>query len=371
MSMRNMARNLAFTLMTLTPLLAAVPAHAAGSLAGTAITYLATVNYSVGGVAQPVVESSPTGNATPGAGKGTNTQFLVDNKVNLSLIETDSLPANTSPGLTKTGTANAVAVYKLTNTGNSAQGYIFGVTQPALNTSLFGHNSSFNMANTNAVVSGAACTLATTTTPVYAGEATTAVATLNPDSCVYVLVLGDTPTGLPNGAAAIVTLTATTTTAGTSTPVVATAGADTPGAVDIVFADGTAGGHVTQVAGDGKAFDEDEYFVIAPALTVAKTSAVVSDPFNGTTNPKSIPGATMGYTVTVTNAAGGAAATSVVVADAIPTNTTYVPGTITLNGVAVADGTAYSAGPPATVSVTSASLAAGATATVTFRVTIN
>jgi len=372
MSMRYTARNLAFCVLALTPLLAAAPAQAAGTVAGTAITNLATVNYSVGGVAQPVIESSPTGNTTAGAGKGTATQFLVDNKVNLSVVETDQLPANTSPGLTKTGTANAVAVFKLTNTGNNPQGYIFTVTQPATGTSLFGHASSYTAPNATAVVSNAACTSATTTTPTYAGETATAVSTLAPDACVYVMVTADTPAGLPNGAAAIVTLTATTTTAGTATPVVATATADDPTKVDIVLADSANAVHgLTQVAGDGKAFDEDEYFVVAPALTVTKTETTVSDPVNGTTNPKAIPGATMSYTVTVANATGSAIATNVVIADAVPANCTYVPNTVTLNGVAVADGTAYSAGPPATVSVTSASLAAGATATLVFRVTIN
>jgi len=373
MSMRFTARKLAFTVLLLTPLLAVLPAHATGTLAGTSITNLATVNYSVGGVAQPVIESSPTGNSTSGAGKGTATAFLVDNAVNLSVIETAGAPINTSPGLTQTGTANGVTAFKLTNTGNNPQGYIFAVTQPALGTSLFGHASTFNMTATTAVVSGAACTLATTTTPTYNAttDTATAVSTLAPNSCVYVLVLGNTPNGLANGAAAIVTLTATTTTAGTTTPVVASAGADNPNAVDIVFADGTAGGHVAQIAGDAKAFDEGEYIVVAPALTVTKTEATVSDPVAGTTNPHAIPGAVMQYTVTVANAAGGTTATNVVIADAIPGNCTYVPGTITLNGTAVADATGYTAGPPATVSVTQASLAAAANAILVFRVTVN
>ena len=41
--------------------------------------------------------------------------------------------------------------------------------------------------------------------------------------------------------------------------------------------------------------------VAAQPLTMSKTSAVTSDPVNGTTNPKQIPGARTAYTVTVTN----------------------------------------------------------------------
>jgi uncharacterized repeat protein (TIGR01451 family) len=366
--MRITARTLALALAVLTPLLlAALPANAAGTAAGQSIANRATVNYSVGGVAQPAIGSSPTGNTS---GAGSDTSFVVDNKVDLSLLETNTAPANTSPGLTASGTANAVAVYKLTNTGNNAQGYTFGVTQP-VGGSLFGHTDSFDMTNTRAVVSAAACALATTTTPTYnAGTDTaTSVPTLNADSCVYVIVLGDTPNGLANGAAAIVRLTATTVAAGTLAPISETATADTSG-IDIVFADSAVGAHVAQVARDAKAFDDDEYFVIAPALTVTKTSAVISDPFNAAVNPKAIPGATMEYTITVANAAGAATATAVTLADVIPANTTFVPGSITLNAVAVPDATGYNAG-TSTVSVTSATLNAGATATLKFRVTIN
>jgi uncharacterized repeat protein (TIGR01451 family) len=368
MSIRITARNLAFALAALTPLLTALPAQATGTAAGTSIANRATVNYTVGGVAQPAIGSSPTGNSS---GAGADTTFVVDNKVDLSLIETDTAPANTSPGLTTTGTANAVAVFKLTNTGNFAQGYTFGVTQP-VGGSLFAHTDTFDLANTKAVVSGAACSTATTTTPTYnsATDTATTVPTLNADSCVYVIVLGDTPNGLANGAAAIVRLTATTVAAGTLAAISDSSGSPDSSGVDIVFADSATGVHVAQVARDGKAFDDDEYFVIAPALTVTKTSAVISDPFNLAVNPKAIPGATMEYTVTAANAAGAATANAVTLADVMPANTTFVPGSITLNAVAVSDAAGYNAGTK-TVSVTTATLAASATATLKFRVTIN
>lgn len=62
-------------------------------------------------------------------------------------------------------------------------------------------------------------------------------------------------------------------------------------------------------------------------LTIAKTSSVVSDPVNGTANPKAIPGATMRYCLLVTNS-GGASASAVSVADALPATLAFVPGSL-------------------------------------------
>lgn len=62
-------------------------------------------------------------------------------------------------------------------------------------------------------------------------------------------------------------------------------------------------------------------------LTIAKTSSVVSDPVNGTTDPKAIPGATMRYCILVTNNGSGTA-TGINIADALPASTTFVPGSL-------------------------------------------
>lgn len=62
-------------------------------------------------------------------------------------------------------------------------------------------------------------------------------------------------------------------------------------------------------------------------LTIAKTSSIVSDPVNGATNPKAIPGALIRYCLLVTNA-GPATATQISVNDSLPANLTFVPGSI-------------------------------------------
>ena len=63
------------------------------------------------------------------------------------------------------------------------------------------------------------------------------------------------------------------------------------------------------------------------AITVAKTSTVLSDPVNGTTNPKMIPGASIRYCLLVSNA-GPATATTVIATDTLPTQLSYVAGSM-------------------------------------------
>ena len=60
-----------------------------------------------------------------------------------------------------------------------------------------------------------------------------------------------------------------------------------------------------------------------PSIVVVKTVTTLEDPFNDTSNPKSIPGAIMQYDIVTTNTgSGGADTDSVFVIDPIPPNTT-------------------------------------------------
>lgn len=82
-------------------------------------------------------------------------------------------------------------------------------------------------------------------------------------------------------------------------------------------------------------------------LTIAKSSAAYSDPQNGTTNPKLIPGAFATYSLTVTAPAGTqATGNSVIVTDALPANLalfvgTYAPGPGPLAFAAGSSGLTY------------------------------
>ncbi len=96
-----------------------------------------------------------------------------------------------------------------------------------------------------------------------------------------------------------------------------------------------------------------------PQLRVQKIAEVLSDPFNGTSNPRRIPGAIIRYSVTVTNSGSGPVdAGSLVIADVLPADTDLqlvtgsVPVVEFLQGsppsglaFAVASGVSYSSQP--------------------------
>ena len=63
------------------------------------------------------------------------------------------------------------------------------------------------------------------------------------------------------------------------------------------------------------------------AVSVTKISSILSDPVNGTTNPKRIPGAVVQYCILVTNG-GSATANSVVATDSLSGPFTYTPGSM-------------------------------------------
>jgi uncharacterized repeat protein (TIGR01451 family) len=116
--------------------------------------------------------------------------------------------------------------------------------------------------------------------------------------------------------------------------------ANQAGTIQNVFNDGIG---YTGATGDA---DGDEMYmayaafrVVAASLTASKTATVISDPVNGTTDPKAIPGALVRYVVQIDNE-GTAAATSVTVEDVIPAETTYVAGSLYISGVQDGDDTA-------------------------------
>ena len=92
-------------------------AWAEGTDAGVTINNRATVTYSVGTVAQTPIESSPTGNATPGVNAGTDTTFVVDRRVFFSVTAIAGA-TNTVPGAT-----GVVRAFTVANTSNAPIGF--------------------------------------------------------------------------------------------------------------------------------------------------------------------------------------------------------------------------------------------------------
>jgi uncharacterized repeat protein (TIGR01451 family) len=107
------------------------------------------------------------------------------------------------------------------------------------------------------------------------------------------------------------------------------------------------------------------------SFTFAKSSSVIRDPVNGTSNPKSLPGATVQYCVLLTNT-GPNALGGVSFTDAIPTQETFVAGSLYTGTTCTTATTAQANPSPATsITISPGAIANGASYAVVYEVTIN
>jgi uncharacterized repeat protein (TIGR01451 family) len=117
----------------------------------------------------------------------------------------------------------------------------------------------------------------------------------------------------------------------------------------------------------------DTITIVSIAAVYISKAVLVIDQYGGS---QPITGATIRYTLTVT-AAGSGTAMGVVITDLLPTNTTYTPGTLKLNGVVLSDAADGDAGDvggttAGTVTVKPGDLtSASPVQTITFDVKIN
>ncbi|MGH8186733.1 MAG: hypothetical protein ACREUC_09235, partial [Steroidobacteraceae bacterium] len=261
MTIARHVKNTSLALVALASVGALQSAYAVGTPSGTTISNQATVNYSVGGVSQTPITSAAA-------------QFVVDSRIDLTVTEVSGNATQTTPGQN-----NVVASFRVSNTGNSTQGYQLAVVNEA-GTVLFTQTDNQEVNNLRVFVDDG--------DGVYdAGDTATNIDSLATDAdgeSVIVFVLADIPVAATNNQYANVRLTARAAVAGTAGGTLAaeTGGPDNPAVVDVVFAD--AGRDATESAAV-------QYAIVSAALTVTKTAAVVSDPFNGASDPKAIPGA--------------------------------------------------------------------------------
>lgn len=328
------------------------PAFAAGTTAGTSIVNTATVDYQVGGVSQPQQSASDT--------------FVVDRKINLTVAEDGSSTTVVVPGQ-----SNAVTSFLLTNTSNAVLDFALTAAQTTGGTAAHGGTDTFNLSTMTIYrdVDNSGTFNAGDTAVTYIDE-------LAADASVRLFVVGNVPLSLATGAVANVRLTATGReggAAGSQGAALTASTTQTNSVMDTVFADGTG---VTDGNRDAAHSDDDDFTVSTATLTVTKTSTVISDPVNGTSSPKLIPGAVVEYCIAVQNAAGGASASTVTVSDVLPANLTFTTGSIRLDGTLTgatcnADGTAGGTFASGTVSGTLSTIAAGSGRTLVFRATVN
>lgn len=343
-----------------------------GTTAGTQITNTASATYTVNGTAGTATSNTAT--------------FVVDRKVNLTVIAAQS--ANTQVNLGQTG---AVTTFQVTNNTNATQDFLLSANQ-LIPVGILTGTDNFDLSNLKIYVdsNGNGTYDAGVDTATYIDE-------LAPDARATVFIVGDIPTS-PLASMAMVGLDATVAAGGTP----GTAGAaliPTPlntinqdSEIDIVFADDDNDGVLGYDAprnGQGWAYAAYEVGIHSVALTVTKTASVISDGVS-TLNPKALPGAIVQYCLTVSNATAGTPASGVNLTDVIPANTTYVPGSITVGNVGAAgvclingypqnDDGSQAAGPymgsfntsTKTVTATIPTLAGGTSLAASFRVKIN
>lgn len=274
--------------------MSSTPALAVGTTANTTITNSVTVNYNVNGNAQNAVIA--------------NDSFTVDQRVNLTVTAINT-PVTVSPNQT-----NRVLAFDVTNLSNSAADF-------DLSTALRGGTAA-NISNIR-IYRDTDGDRVLDAAELGAGPITF-LDEVAADATVAVLVVSDIGINAVNGNTFDVALTAAAHAAGTAgtlgTRLQASTGANQVDAVDTVLFDGQG---VSDADNDGVFSAQGRYTVSGAVLAVAKTSRVVSDPVNGATNPKAIPGATIEYCITVANAAGAATAAGVNLLDDLPVDVAY------------------------------------------------
>lgn len=363
-------------LAAIAAILMAPGARAAGTAAGTTISNQATVNYEVNNISQTAVTSN-------------NYEFVVDRKINLAVATTDGAPVAVTPG-----SADSALSFTVQNTGNGSQDFALSATARAGGAGAFGGTD-------DADAQSVATYLESGATPGYqSGEDTaTHIDALAADGSSTVYIVGDFSSGAYSDGeiASYHLLVESRINDGAGTlggALSETAGADTVGSEDVVFADAQGSDTGNDAVGDAKFSGDSDFEISAASLSLSKSSAVISDPTNGTTNPKAIPGAVIEYTITISNAADATTATNISFSDSL--NTEIVAGTLVFdpNTYAPAEGIEVTApninsGSPQslsnasdgdegdwnatganTVTVSGIELAASEEATITFRVTV-
>ena len=263
--------------------------------AGTVVTNEATVSYEVNGVAQ-VAESD-------------DVTFVVDRAVMLTVASNGG--ANVTPGA-----SDQALAFTVTNDTNAAIDILLAPSN--------GGGDDFNADNVTLwLEDGTSAGFQDDEDTLIAGNRLVAMAE-EADEIVY--IVGDIPdsTSVGDGDTADMVLLATAyelaANGGGIITETNTGVADDPNVEDTVFGDADGD---TDALEDGAHSDTGTFTVATATISVTKSSVVIEDPFNGTTNPKAIPGAEVLYCIEVTNA-GGSIAENVSIKDPVPANTTYV-----------------------------------------------
>ena len=328
-----------------------VPAFAS-TTAGVDVNNTVNVTFEVGGVVQ-----TPPPPATD--------TFKVDRKILFTITER-APTGTTAVSANQTG---AITSFTLTNTSNDVLDFSLTPSNILNGSAAPRGTDAFDLTgllicedNDNNLVCDAAAGATLTIDDLAQDTGTTTI-----------LILGDIPASATNGQIGGVTATATALNSNGTAIVASTdADANVAGVVETIFAD---------TGRDGIEAADDDYTVAAAVLDVVKISRVVSDGVSAT-NPKAIPGAVVEYCISVNNASGAATASNINISDVVPTNTTFVGGSILVDGTVAnhglpthtctggSAGGAYNGG-TTTVTGPLSNIAGGTARALIFRVTID
>ena len=312
--------------LTAAGVLCPAAAGATGVSAGTSIDATATATYSNGATNETVTSNTVS--------------IRVDEVLDVTVASLDG-------GNVTLGSAGAFLSFQVTNTGNGPEAY-----ELAVNAALGGDD--FDPAVTQIAYdsNGNDTYDAGVDTVIPAGAATPEI---DADDTLRVFVVTQLAGTPDDGDTAKVRLTATAAT-GSGSPGTAFAG------------QGEGGG--AAVVGSSTAEDQAEGTLVASvgAVTLAKSATVL----NSFGNAEAIPGATVTYSL-VASVSGSGSVSGLTITDPIPAGTTYLAGTLKLDGSALTDASGDDAGQAgaAGISVSLGNVPAGATRTITFAVTLD
>lgn len=307
----------------------ATPALAAGTVAGTNITNVATATYELPGGGEASIDSNIV-------------TLKVDELLDVSVAWGDPGDVATSAGQT-----GQLLKFTVTNGGNGAEAFTLAAVAN-------GGGDDFDPAVTSIVLdsNGNGAYDAGVDT-VYASGSNDPQ--LDPDQSITVFIVSTIPAAAGDNHRGRVDLTA-----------VARTGSGAPGTS---FAGLGQGGGDAVVGATGADSEDDGYYRVAKASVAFVKSATVADAFGGAA---AAPGSTITYSLAATVSGSGSLA-NLRVADAVPAGTTYQAGSLTLEGGALTDAADADAGSftGAGIAVALGTVAAGSTKTITFQVKID
>lgn len=278
-------------------------AFAVGTTAGTDINNVARATF-----------EDPDGN--PKVVNSNTATLRVDELLDVTIVQNDAGLIGVAPGDT-----NKVLSFTVTNTGNGPEQYVL-----AANSAVAGDD--FDPTNVRIYIDNGDGIFDALTDTLYVPSGVATVAgnepMLSPDTSMTVFVVSDIPVTAGNGDQGLVGITAESLTA-QATDII-----DAPG---FTFAGSGVNG-TDAVVGATTAYTMTQNgYTVSQILTSFNKTQTVLNQF-GSTDP--VPGAIITYTLVFT-ATGSGTITNLMLVDPIPANTTYQPGTITLNGVPKTD----------------------------------